>query len=130
LCSYPHYLSPDDYLWNEHDMDQLLVLSITIPTLQPNEVFQTYRAAIRQNSAHALLNAAFRVTLSDGVITDATLVYGLAQDRAVFATEAETALKGKPLDVATLSNALDALDSFEMIVESHYKTARNHTADR
>lgn len=111
-----------DYLWDEHDMDQLLLLAIQIPVLQPNEVFQTYRAAIRQNSAHALLNAAFRVTLSGGVVTDATLVYGLAQDRAVFAAEAEAALKGKPLDVAALSNVLDALDSFELIVESHYKT--------
>jgi hypothetical protein len=38
---------------------------------------------------------AFRVTVTGGTVTAATLVYGLAQDRAIFATAAQAALVGQ-----------------------------------
>jgi xanthine dehydrogenase/oxidase len=116
-------MSVYDYLWTEHDMDELLVLSMEIPALAQGEVFQTYRSAIRQNSAHALLNAAFRVTVSEeGVITAASLAFGLAQDRAVFATAAQELLVGRKPDPQTLALVLQTLEGFELIEETHYKT--------
>ena len=119
-------LSIYDYLWQEHDMDQLLLVSMHIPALADGEIFQTYRTALRQNSAHALLNAAFRVTVTGGTVTAATLVYGLAQDRAIFATAAQAALVGQAVaSPRTLSAVLGALEGSvinDLIVESHYKT--------
>jgi hypothetical protein len=57
----------------------------------------TWQAAIRQNSGHALLNAAFRVKQDgEGTIAEATLVYGLAQDRAVCVPVVELSLRVHP----------------------------------
>ena len=39
----------------------------------PRQVFATDRAAIRQNNAHALINAAFRLTVAGGVVTEVRL---------------------------------------------------------
>ena len=138
-----------EFLWGAHDMEKLVVLSLSLPLLKPGEVFETYRTAIRQNSAHALINAAFRVTLEDGVVTAASMAYGLVKERAIFAEAAQEvqppacrhpshltplgrfeaaavcppqALVGQPLTPGTLRSLLAAVGKLELIQETHLFT--------
>jgi xanthine dehydrogenase iron-sulfur cluster and FAD-binding subunit A len=55
-----------------------VIISITIPFLQPNEKFSAYKVALRHENSHALVNAAFRIQLDQSykVITQPRVVYG------------------------------------------------------
>ena len=47
--------------------------SIVTRAHAPRQGFATDRAAIRQSNAHALINAAFRLTVAGGVVTEVRL---------------------------------------------------------
>ena len=98
----------------------LVVLSVTIPPLAEGELLCTYRTSMRPNNAHAFVNACFRATVRDGVVSGAVLAFGVVQHKAVFAVKAQDALNGAALDVGGLAGVLEGLEALEVQPEEQY----------
>jgi indole-3-acetaldehyde oxidase len=100
-----------------------VLVSITVPAPKPNTVFKTYRVAVRPQNAHALLNAAFRVTLDQATgstVEEAVLVLGgVDAPHAQRMSATEKYLVGKRLQGTSLSSVLaGALTTLEEEVRS------------
>lgn len=64
----------------------------------------------RAQNAHAIVNAGFLYKLKDGVVENASIVYGNINEKFIHATGTENYLKGKKLfDNATLQGAYGEL---------------------
>ena len=90
-----------------------IIASIRIPvTSEKGEYFQAYKQSKRKDDDIAIVNAAIRVSLSDGhVIESADLVYGGMAPTTVPAKKAVAYLVGKKLtDPATLEGTMNALE--------------------
>jgi xanthine dehydrogenase/oxidase len=104
----------------------LLVTAVVVPFLGANEVFRSYRQAKRANNAHAIVNAALRVSVDAGVITAASFAFGCIDTTAVFASAAEKAIVGKKVgDQSAVAAALDALTGLKVLPEKEYITIRD-----
>jgi len=80
----------------------ILVVSMDLPWTKKGEYFFTFRSAIRPQSSHALLNAAFRVVLEAGKVQEAVIIYGVVGKHAIRASHTEEFWKGKGFDQETL----------------------------
>jgi xanthine dehydrogenase/oxidase len=111
------------------DKDAFLVTAVIIPHLAPNEHFRTYRQATRAVNAHALVNAAFRVSVdASHTITAATFAFGCIDHAPVYANAAEKAVLGhKVSDKTAIAKALSALGEVALKAEKEYVTTRSPT---
>jgi xanthine dehydrogenase small subunit len=93
-------------------LDDAVILSFEVPYTQPREYVQTYRVARRPQMSHPIVNAAFRIRLSDRGHVEpgaATIVFGGLASIAHRARETESFLSGKPWNQETLQSALRVL---------------------
>ena len=107
--------------------EDLLVTAIVVPFLGAGEVFRSYRQAKRSNNAHAMVNAALRMTVDGaGVVSNASFAFGCIDTTAVFAAAAEAAVVGKNVgDKAALTAALESLSGMTVLPEKEYITIRD-----
>jgi CO/xanthine dehydrogenase FAD-binding subunit len=81
-----------------------LVQTIHVPFSAKGVFFCSYKVAVRPQNSHALVNAAFHLTISTAnVVEHVRLIYGVVDTKhAVRAAAAEAELCGKPLTVRCL----------------------------
>ena len=82
-----------------------MVISASVPLVQDNEEFNTFRTAIRPQTAHALVNAGFRFAMDGSSITAATVVYGAVADLSIRVPAVEDFLVGREANTETLAGA-------------------------
>lgn len=81
-----------------------------IPYTTADEHVQTYKIAARNQNSHAIVNAGFRVALTDkGKILRAVICYGGLAPMTLRMTGTEDYLKGRTWNEETLKGALDVL---------------------
>ncbi|MDQ4082324.1 MAG: molybdopterin-dependent oxidoreductase, partial [Actinomycetota bacterium] len=74
-----------------------VITAVRIPYTSPGDHVKTYKVARREQNAHALVNAGFRVRLDAARnVVAATIVYGGIGTFPVTAVKTETALRGAP----------------------------------
>lgn len=94
--------------------DDAVVASLRIPVAQEEgEFLRAYKQAKRKDDDIAIVNAAFRVTLSSShMVMSASLVYGGMAPMTVSARKAESSLVGKKwTDPATLEDVMNSMES-------------------
>ena len=124
----PEQVAILDLPTQDAEADSFLVYTRFAPTagIGPDWYFSSHKVRARPDNAHAIVNNALSVKLSDGQVTDATLVYNglvpMLQDgkvrsfggnpafQAVRMVAVEQALLGKPWGEATLQEGLAALE--------------------
>ena len=92
--------------------EDALILAFYVPYTRPQEYVQTYRIARRVQMAHPIVNAGFRLRLSEGKdarVEEATIVYGGLASLNCRAYKTEQFLKGKPISNETLKSGLSVL---------------------
>ena len=86
-----------------------VLLSIKLPFTRKNEFFQAFKQAKRRDDDIAIVNAAFRVSLNEHVIKEATICYGGLAPITKMATKTIEALIGRAVNEETLRVALGAI---------------------
>lgn len=111
--------------WNES-----ILLSITIPFVAENQIYNTYKTAIRPVNSHAIINSAFLVTIEEQEgnkkINNITLAFGGVQEadkigsHPILAVKTQEFLKDKIINEENLQKSLEILNE-ELNVEGNYK---------
>ncbi|HEY0323382.1 MAG TPA: molybdopterin cofactor-binding domain-containing protein [Pyrinomonadaceae bacterium] len=87
-----------------------VTVSFHIPYTSADERVLTYKVAARNQNAHAIVNAGFRVALDEqGLIRHAVVAYGGLAPMTLRMTKTENFLQGKSWTEDTLKGALDVL---------------------
>jgi xanthine dehydrogenase/oxidase len=87
------------------DLSNKYVQSVTIPWAQPNEVYKSYKIAIRQTLDHALVNGAMRAIVdptTNKIVGTPTIAIGGVFPAPTRLTAIETAMSG--LDITSTTN--------------------------
>jgi len=95
----------------------MLMVKVSIPAMPQNGRFLSWKVARRSQNAHAIVNAAFALTLHGNVVTSARVVYGGIRGRAALAPNTQAALTGRDVtQQETLDVAMAALRA-ELVVD-------------
>jgi xanthine dehydrogenase small subunit len=89
-----------DYRKTDLAADEVIA-SVRIPKLADNQVFRTYKISKRYDQDISAVIGAFRLTLDDGVVTDARIAFGGMAATPKRAPRCEAALIGKPWNTET-----------------------------
>jgi xanthine dehydrogenase iron-sulfur cluster and FAD-binding subunit A len=84
--------------------DEMLV-DIRFPAMKENQHGVYLKFALRRAQAISLVNTAIKLTLDDGVISDAFITLGSVATTIIHAKEAESYLIGKPLSADVMDQA-------------------------
>jgi xanthine dehydrogenase small subunit len=89
-----------------------VIAAVSIPKLTDGEVFRTYKVSKRYDQDISAVIGAFRLTLVDGIVTNARIAFGGMAATPKRAVHCEAALLGKPWseDTARSAGALIAED--------------------
>lgn len=89
----------------------VLLVSMTVPTLPADTIFETYKTSQRHVFAHAIVNLGGCVELdtSTGKVKNATIIVGGATDTLLNATATAATFVGSTLDQGTYVRAAAAL---------------------
>ncbi len=102
----------DHYATSGAVRDQCLLLGYDIPHAPPGTFSQTYKTALREVNAHAIVNAGFQLRFDTaGCVEHVRLVMGGLAPCAVALESVEAALRGKPWTWATGAAAQAALNT-------------------
>ncbi|WP_062111037.1 xanthine dehydrogenase small subunit [Aureimonas sp. AU40] len=85
------------------------VAAVEVPLLKEDERFAAYKISKRQDSDISAVLAAFKLTLEDGVVSEARLAFGGMAGTPKRAIAAERALTGRPFDAEAVALAGGAL---------------------
>ncbi len=97
----------EDWQRKDSPLRRAVILGYEVPRARPRAFAQTYKTALREVNAHAIVNAGCRVLFdAAGLVTEAHLVFGGIAPIAFHAKHAERALIGKPWTGGTLKVAL------------------------
>jgi xanthine dehydrogenase/oxidase len=89
------------------DLRAGILVKYLVPWTRAREYARTYKAALREVNAHAIVNGGLRVRFAaDGTVEDAAVVLGGIGPVAFHAASAERYLRGRQWDAATLGAAL------------------------
>src|ERR1700723_2686577 len=86
-----------------------VIVGFSIPLTRVGEYVRTYKVASRQQNAHAIVNAGFRVRIESRLVSHATLAFGGIDRRTIRATDTEKLLLGQAWNDHTLEKALTVL---------------------
>lgn len=81
-----------------------LIAAITVPLPRADEIFKLYKVSKRKDLDISIFSAAIWMRLRDGQIIDCRLAYGGVGPTVVRLRNTEAALRGRPLDEATLGS--------------------------
>lgn len=93
-----------DYRKTDLAADEVIA-AIEIPKLTDAQVFRTYKVSKRYDQDISAVIGAFRLTLSDGVVTEARIAFGGMAATPKRAVQCEAALIGKPWNEETAREA-------------------------
>ncbi|XP_035826275.1 indole-3-acetaldehyde oxidase [Aplysia californica] len=94
----------------EVNMAGSVLTAVTLPKLEDNVVFQSFKITPRWQNAHAYVNAAFKIAAENRTIKGRpSLVYGGINAETVHATNTENFLENRTLSAAVVKEALDIL---------------------
>jgi len=99
-----------DYRKTELRSDEVIA-SVTVPRARAGETLRTYKISKRYDQDISTVCGAFRLAMDGATITDIRIAYGGMAATPKRAPNAEAALRGKPLTVATAREAGKALVS-------------------
>lgn len=85
------------------------IVSVTVPYLKPGVYFGTDKISKRQDQDISAVCAAYRLTVTDGLVTSARLGFGGMAGVPARARQAEAALRGQPFTLEAIRAAMDAL---------------------
>eukprot|EP01114_Cavostelium_apophysatum_P003508 TRINITY_DN1343_c0_g1_i2.p1 TRINITY_DN1343_c0_g1~~TRINITY_DN1343_c0_g1_i2.p1 ORF type:complete len:1305 (+),score=284.96 TRINITY_DN1343_c0_g1_i2:94-4008(+) len=110
------------------DMKRKLVMKIDIPYGTPTRKFRTYKAMIRHENSHALVNAAFSIDVdSNDVVSDAIIAFGGILSKTVRLPNAEKTFNGRKLkDSQTFKDVLAVISTEVKPDDSHPKVEYRH----
>ena len=103
-ASGPREISLENYFLDYRKTDLAadeVIASVRIPKLADNQVFRTYKISKRYDQDISAVIGAFRLTLDDGVVTDARIAFGGMAATPKRAPRCEAALIGKPWNTET-----------------------------
>lgn len=104
-------MSSRDFI--KHDMKKKVLLKFTLPAFNPSKfLFRSFKIMPRAQNAHAFVNAAFQLEMSDkgNSIAKAKLCFGGINETFTHAAKAEAYLVGKdPFSNSTIQGALSVL---------------------
>jgi xanthine dehydrogenase/oxidase len=87
-----------------------IIAAYHIPLTAENEFARAYKVALRQENAHSVANACFKVRIGDfSTVADCSVVLGGIAPVAFHATRTEAVLRGHIWDEQTLTAALTAI---------------------
>jgi len=93
-----------DYRKTDLAADEVIA-EIDIPKLTNDQVFRTYKVSKRYDQDISAVIGAFRLTIEDGVVTQARIAFGGMAATPKRAAKCESALVGKPWNEATAREA-------------------------
>ena len=85
------------------------IVSVTVPYLKPGVYFGTDKISKRQDQDISAVCGAYRLTVSDGLVTSARLGFGGMAGVPARARIAEATLRGQPFTLEAIRAAMDAL---------------------
>ena len=86
-----------------------VLLSIEVPYLQENEHFAAYKQSRRRDDDIAIVNAAFKLKLTDNVVESIAMCFGGMSVTAVFAKNTMDFMLGKTWSKSTIEESLSIL---------------------
>lgn len=100
-----------DYRKTDLAKDEVIA-ALTIPKLGPDQVFRSYKVSKRYDQDISAVVGAFRLTISDGMVTEARIAFGGMAATPKRALHCEAALVGRPWseENAALAGAAIAAD--------------------
>ena len=93
-----------DYRKTDLAVDEVIT-AISIPKLADGQVFRTYKVSKRYDQDISAVIGAFRLTLADGMVTEARIAFGGMAATPRRAARCEAALVGKPWNEDTARDA-------------------------
>ncbi|MBT7362587.1 MAG: xanthine dehydrogenase small subunit, partial [Rhodospirillaceae bacterium] len=100
-----------------------VIASLTIPKLGPDQNFRSYKVSKRYDQDISAVVGAFRLTISDGLVTEARIAFGGMAATPKRAPRCEAALVGQPWSEESAARAGAAVaDDFQPI-DDHRATA-------
>ncbi len=87
-----------------------LIEHVILPRPRPGEIFRIYKLSKRYDQDISTVCGAFRLTLTDGMVTDIRVAYGGMAATPVRVAAVEDALRGKAWTLETARAAAGALD--------------------
>jgi len=118
-----------DYLNDNDYTKQTLIINVSIPKAKQNEFFGSFRVAMRQVNAHALINCAFDLVVdgSNMLTNDSRIVFGALTDKQPqMAINTVKLLKTVPMTLgnfnANFKVLIDAIDEIKFNTEHDYKS--------
>jgi len=111
----PRDMALEDYFLDYRKTDLAadeVIAAVTVPKLSDGQVFRTYKVSKRYDQDISAVIGAFRLTLADGIVTEARIAFGGMAATPRRASKCEAALVGKPWseDAARTAGALIAKD--------------------
>jgi xanthine dehydrogenase/oxidase len=92
------------------ELQRAVLVRYRVPWTGPREYARTYKAALREVNAHAIVNGGLRVRFAASrAVDDAAIVFGGIGPVAFHAASAEAYLRGRPWNAETLAGALRLL---------------------
>jgi xanthine dehydrogenase/oxidase len=89
------------------ELRRAVLLRYRVPWTRAREYARTYKVALREVNAHAIVNGGLRVRFAaSGAVDDAAIVFGGIGPVAFHAASAEAYLRGRPWNGETLAGAL------------------------
>lgn len=111
-----------DYRKTDLAADEVIA-SLTIPKLGPDQIFRSYKISKRYDQDISAVVGAFRLTIADGVVTDARIAFGGVAATPKRAPHCEAALIGQPWSEESARRVGAAVaDDFQPI-DDHRATA-------
>ena len=108
-----HRLPVHDFAWQweeNAELQRAVLVAYHVPLAREREYVQTYKVALREVNAHAIVNAGLRVRFdAAGLVEDCAVVLGGIGPIAFHARSTEQTLRGQAWSTATLATALAAL---------------------
>lgn len=100
-----------------------VIASLTIPKLGPDQIFRSYKVSKRYDQDISAVVGAFRLTISDGIVTEARIAFGGMAATPKRAPHCEVALVGQPWSEESAAHAGAAVAEDFQPIDDHRASA-------
>jgi xanthine dehydrogenase small subunit len=100
-----------------------VIASLTIPKLGPDQIFRSYKVSKRYDQDISAVVGAFRLTITDGIVTEARIAFGGMAATPRRAPHCEAALVGQPWSEESAARAGAAVGDDFQPIDDHRATA-------
>ena len=100
-----------------------VIASLTIPKLGRDQVFRSYKVSKRYDQDISAVVGAFRLTIADGIVSEARIAFGGMAATPKRAPASEAALNGQPWNEETAARAGAAMAEDFRPIDDHRASA-------